>query len=83
MPASADRIRHEVDEHIEPTAQDKGLTLSIEVTAMDTGMFRVYSIPMAPHGPNFDAEAGAQAACEHVVMLIQELHHRAVERRSH
>ena len=82
MPASADRIQREVDEHIEPTARDKGLTLSIEVSAMDTGMFRVYNIPMSPHGPVFDDEAGVQAACEHAANLIKELHRRAIERRA-
>ncbi len=40
MPASADRIRREVDGHIRPTVQNKGLTLTTEVSAMDTWMFR-------------------------------------------
>lgn len=49
---------------------------------MDTGMFRVYDIPMSPHGPAFDEEAGVQATCEHAANLIKELHRRAIERRA-
>ena len=44
-----DRIPREVDEHIDKTTRDTGLTLSIEAAAMDTGMYRVLWHPMASH----------------------------------
>lgn len=62
-------------------AQHKGLTLSIDVTAMDTGMYRVYNVPMAEHGPDFDPDAGVEQAIEHTGNLIRELYRRSAERR--
>jgi len=45
MPASLERIRDEIS--IEPTPQDKGLTLTITVTAYDNGLVTVNGNPMS------------------------------------
>jgi hypothetical protein len=43
MPASIRRIRDSWN--VKPTARDKGLTLTIKVTAYDNGMVEVDGIP--------------------------------------
>jgi hypothetical protein len=48
---------------------------------MDTGMYRVYNVPMAEHGPDFDPDAGVEQAIEHTGNLIRELYRRSAERR--
>jgi hypothetical protein len=55
MPATPERLRREMD--IKSTPKDVGLTLTITLTAYDTGMLMVDGTPMVDHQKDDDAHA--------------------------
>jgi hypothetical protein len=44
MPGTLKRIRDEMD--VKPTPRDKGLTLTLRITAYDNGMIAVDGVPI-------------------------------------
>lgn len=73
MPATLKRIRETMQ--VKPTARDKGLTLTLTVTAYDIGMIEVDGVPMA------SPETGWLDAAEVVVTTLNEFHRQAAKRR--
>lgn len=71
---SLESIRREV--RIIPAPQNKGLTLTVTVTAYDSGMICVGG----RHMMNRNGDQGWLAAAGHVIELMKELHLRAAER---
>jgi hypothetical protein len=74
MPAGLERIRKSMK--VEPTAQDKGLTLTLTVTAYDKGMIEVDGIPMAT------PESGWTDVAEVMMTTLNEFHTQVRKRRS-
>lgn len=79
MPASIDRIRKHMK--VKPTAQDKGLTLTLTVVAYDNGMVMVDGVPINA-APNYDQGEGWLVAAEVAVSTIAELRKQAVKRQA-
>src|SRR5258705_9712314 len=78
MPASLDRIRESMT--VQPTAQDKGLRLTIEVVAYDNGMIQVDGVPINV-SPTYDEGEGWLGAAEVAVATIGELRRQTIRRR--
>jgi hypothetical protein len=69
MPGSLERIRKSMD--VQPTAQGKGLRLTLHVTAYDNGMVEVDGIPINV-SPSYDPAVGWMGASEVVVATLHE-----------
>lgn len=78
MPATGDRIRKAMT--VAPTTQDKGLTLTIKVTAYDNGMVQVDGVPIN-EAPTYDQAEGWLAAAEVAVSTINEFRKQVNKRR--
>lgn len=52
MPASLKRIRETMD--VEPTPRNKGLTLTLKLTAYDNGMLELDTVPLNDHKKDDD-----------------------------
>ena len=78
MSASLERIRRSMT--VEPTAKDKGLTLTLRVTAYDNGMVEVNGIPIN-EAPSYDPGDGWMGASEVVVSTMNEFRRQASKRR--
>ncbi len=78
MPGSLDRIRKSMA--VAPTAEDKGVTLTVRVTAYDNGMIQVDGIPIN-ESPDYDQGQGWMDASEIVVSTLSEFRRQAVKRR--
>lgn len=63
---------------VEPTSRDKGLTLTVRVTAYDNGMVEVDGIPI--NAPPYDAADGWLGAAEIVVTTLSEFRRQATKR---
>ncbi len=74
MPGSLDRIRKSMA--VAPTKRDKGLTLTVRVTAYDNGMVEVDGIPIN-ESPNYDPGHGWMGASEIVVSTLGEFRRQA------
>jgi hypothetical protein len=78
MPASLERIRKSMT--VEPTAKDKGLTLTLTLTAYDNGMVQLDGIPINVE-PHYDQVEGFLGASEVAVTTIHEFYRQVQARR--
>jgi hypothetical protein len=78
MPASIRRIRDSWN--VKPTARDKGLTLTIKVTAYDNGMVEVDGIPINVE-PHYDQGHGWLGATDVITTSLNEFRKDVVARR--
>ena len=76
MPASIKRIRESWN--VKPTARNKGLTLTVKVTAYDNGM--VDGIPINVE-PNYDQGHGWLGAADVITTTLNEFRKEASARR--
>lgn len=78
MPGTLKRIREEMD--VKPTPRDKGLTLTLRVTAYDNGMIEVDGVPIN-EAPAYDPGHGWLGAAETVLLTLSEFRRQAEIRR--
>ncbi|MCX4390627.1 hypothetical protein OG777_27405 [Micromonospora peucetia] len=78
MPASIDRIRKHMK--VQPTKRDKGLTLTVTVTAYDNGMVEVDGVPINA-APDYDQGHGWLVAAETVTATMVEFRKDTVKRQ--
>jgi hypothetical protein len=78
MPGTTKRIRGEMD--VRPTPRDKGLTLTIRVTAYDNGMIAVDGVPVN-QAPTYDPGHGWLGAAETALLTLSEFRRQAEKRR--
>lgn len=78
MGASIDRIRGEMK--VAPTATDKGITLTLTVTAYDNGMVMVNGTPINCQ-PHYDQGHGWLGAAEVITATLGEFRKMAAVRR--
>ncbi|MGH3401030.1 MAG: hypothetical protein ACRDRJ_00680 [Streptosporangiaceae bacterium] len=81
MPASIKSIREDTD--IRPTPEDKGLLMTITVTAYDNGLVQVDGRPINQGNPSvgYDQGHGWLGAAEHVTLKLGELRRQAAARQ--
>jgi len=77
MPASIKRIRESWS--VKPTARDKGLALTLRVTAYDNGMVEVDGIPINVE-PNYDQGHGWLGAADVITTTLNEFRKDAAAR---
>jgi hypothetical protein len=78
MPASLDRIRQTMD--VQPTPKDKGLTLTLRLTAYDNGMVQLDGVPINVE-PDYDLGDGWLGATEVAVATIHEFYRQVTQRQ--
>jgi hypothetical protein len=78
MPGTIKRIRGEMD--VRPTPRDKGLTLTIRVTAYDNGMIAVDGVPIN-QAPAYDSGHAWLGAVETALLTLSEFRRQAEKRR--
>ena len=78
MPASIKRIRESWS--VKPTARDKGLTLTVKVTAYDNGMVEVDGLPINVE-PHYEQGQGWLGAAEVITATLNEFRKDAAARR--
>jgi hypothetical protein len=78
MPGTVKRIRGEMD--VKATPRDKGLTLTLRVTAYDNGMIEVDGVPINA-APAYDAGHGWLGAAETALLTLSEFRKQAETRR--
>lgn len=78
MPESLKRIRDEMD--VKPAPRDKGLILTLRVTAYDNGMIAVDGVPIN-ESPVYDPGHGWLGAAETVLLTLSEFRRQAEARR--
>lgn len=78
MPGTLKRIRGEMD--VKPTPRDKGLTLTLRVTAYDNGMIEVDGVPINA-APDYDPGHGWLGAAETALLTLSEFRRQAETRR--
>lgn len=79
MPASIKRIRDSWS--VKPTVRDKGLTLTIRVTAYDNGMVEVDGIPINVE-PTYDQGQGWLGAVDVITTTLQEFRKDSEKRKA-
>jgi hypothetical protein len=77
MPASLNRIRETMD--VKPTPRNKGLTLTLKLTAYDNGMLELDTVPLNDHN-NDDDVTGWLAAAEVITATLNEFHRQVTAR---
>jgi hypothetical protein len=65
---------------VKPTPHDKGLSLTLRVTAYDNGMVQVDGVPINA-APDYDAGHGWLGAAETVLLTLSEFRRQAETRR--
>jgi hypothetical protein len=78
MPAGLNRVRETMD--VKPTPRDKGLTLTLRVTAYDNGMLELDGVPLHDHKKQ-PPVVGWLAISEVISTTISEFH-RQVQART-
>lgn len=78
MGATLGRLRREMD--VAPTAQDKGLNLTIVVTGYDNGLVAVNGTPINT-SPNFDQGLGWIGAAQVLMGVLGEFRKQVAVRR--
>jgi hypothetical protein len=78
MPGTLKRIRDEMD--VKPTPRDKGLTLTLRVTAYDNGMIEVDGVPINV-APAYDPGHGWLGAAETALLTLSEFRKPAERRK--
>lgn len=79
MPATLERIRASMK--VAPTAQQKGLALTIRLVAYDNGLVQLDGIPLNDQ-TNYDAVTGWLGANEVITATISEFYRRVKKRQS-
>lgn len=79
MPASLNRIRKSMQ--VKPTKQEKGLTLTLVVTAYDNGMVMLDGVPINA-APDYDQAEGWLVTAEVAVATINEFRRQVVKRKA-
>jgi hypothetical protein len=81
MPATLKSIRENTS--IKPTREDKGLQMTITVTAYDNGLVQVDGRPIneSLRSGGYDAAHGWLGAAEHVVLKLSEFRRQATARQ--
>ena len=79
MPASLKRIRESMT--VQPTSRDKGLTLTVKVTAYDNGMVEVDGIPINM-SPDYDPGGGWLGAADVITTTLNEFRRQAEARKA-
>jgi hypothetical protein len=77
MPASLNRIRETMD--VKPTPRNKGLTLTLKLTAYDNGMLELDTVPLNDHHSDDDV-TGWLAAAEVITATLNEFHRQVTAR---
>ncbi|MFF5264243.1 hypothetical protein ACFY4C_35405 [Actinomadura viridis] len=77
MPASLKRIRETMN--VEPTPRNKGLTLTLKLTAYDNGMLELDTVPLNDHKTDDDV-TGWLAAAEVITATLNEFHRQVAAR---
>jgi hypothetical protein len=78
VPASIKRIRESWN--VKPTARDKGLTLTLKVTAYDNGMVEVDGIPINVE-PKYDQGHGWLGAADVITTTLSEFRKESEARK--
>lgn len=78
MAGTLKRIRTEMD--VKPTPRDKGVTLTLRITACDNGMIEVDGVPINA-APAYDAGHGWLGAAETALLTLSEFRRQAETRR--
>ena len=78
MPATLKRIREEMN--VRPTRGEKGLTLTIRVTAYDNGMVAVDGVPIN-ESPSYEQGHGWLGAAETITITLSEFRRQAIARQ--
>jgi hypothetical protein len=78
MPASLDRVRETMD--VQPTKQDKGLTLTLRVTAYDNGMIQLDGVPINVE-PDYDPVQGFLGTVATIGTTLEEFWAQVQQRR--
>ncbi len=78
VPGTLKRIRTEMD--VKPTPRDKGVTLTLRITAYDNGMIEVDGVPINA-APAYDAGHGWLGAAETALLTLSEFRRQAETRR--
>ncbi len=79
MPGTLKRIRAEMD--VKPTPRDRGLTLTLRVTAYDNGVIAVDGVPINA-APSYDPGHGWLDAAETALLTLSEFRRQAEIRRN-
>jgi hypothetical protein len=70
---------------VQPTAKDKGLTLTLRVTAYDTGMVTLDGVPIndqvAADGMNYDQAVGFLGTADVITTTLMEFYNQVRRRR--
>lgn len=80
MPASLKAIREAMT--VAPTAKNKGLKLTITVTAYDNGVVEVNGVPMLGTPGSPDQAGGWLAAVSWVASTVTEFHRMVAKRQA-
>jgi hypothetical protein len=78
MPGTLNRIHKEMT--VEPTPRDKGLTLTLRVTAYDNGMIELDGVPVN-EAPHYDQGHGWLGAAELVIATMGEFRRQVARRQ--
>src|SRR5258706_12988468 len=78
MPGTLSRIRREMA--VGPTPHDKGLTLTLRITAYDNGMIAVDGVPIN-EAPGYEPAHGWLGAAEIVITTMNEFRRQAEKRQ--
>jgi hypothetical protein len=79
MPASLNRIRETMK--VQKTPRDKGLTLTLKLTAYDNGMLELDTVPLNDHNVDDDV-TGWLAAAEVLTATLNEFHRQVAKRQA-
>jgi hypothetical protein len=79
MPASLKRIRETMK--VKPTARDKGLMLTLTVTAYDNGMIQLDGVPINME-PNYDQVEGWLGTIDVITTTVHEFRRQVEQRRA-
>jgi len=78
VPGSLQRIRQEMS--VEPTPRNKWLTLTVRITAYDSGMIQVDGVPINV-APRYDGGHGWLGAAEMVIVTMSEFRRQTEKRQ--
>jgi hypothetical protein len=79
MPAGLGRVRESMD--VKPTPRNKGLTLTLRLTAYDNGMLELDGVPLHDHQRQ-SSVVGWLAAGEVIGTTLSEFHRQVMTRTS-
>ena len=65
---------------VSPTPKNKGLTLTLRLTAYDNGMIQLDGVPLNDH-VNYDPATGWTAAAEVIAATVSEFQRQVAKRK--